>query len=300
MRAAAGTASSSARALEDLSTDGLARLADQQIVAAEQLRHAHAGIRIVVVEAAVHARLVVGAREHLAERLHHGFLDRRRAGVLAPCRARELRGAGLIALREQGAGERELALRGDRLLRLEERQDSRGTAALVPQRALGAPPHHGGVRPARILRAERGEAVEARVVLVAAQDGPLDQLAGERIADRLLDGGGFAGLAAPGEIDRLLRQRDVGGGRRGALGGSERSGRHHRSACRRRGVGAAQQVGVAAAAGVNGEKLIVGRIAAGESAARTDGLGAEASVNCGRGRGRGVADLRRCRLRRGL
>jgi hypothetical protein len=33
----------------------LRALADQQVGAAEQLRHAHAGVGIVVVEAAVHA-----------------------------------------------------------------------------------------------------------------------------------------------------------------------------------------------------------------------------------------------------
>ena len=95
--------------------DSLARPADQEVGAAEQLRHAHAGVGLVVIEAAIHARLVVGARQHVAEGVHHGTLDGRRAGVLAPGLAHELRGGGGVALGEQRAGERELALRGHRL-----------------------------------------------------------------------------------------------------------------------------------------------------------------------------------------
>ena len=97
----------------------------------------------------------------------------------------------------------------------EEIRDHRGAALLVPQRAFGAAADHGGVRPARIVGAEGREAVEARVVLLAAHDAPFDQLAGERIADGFFQRGGVGGLAAADEVERLLDQRDVGGRRRG-------------------------------------------------------------------------------------
>ena len=90
----------------------LACAADQQIGAAEELRHAHAGVRIVVIEPAIHARLVVGARQHLAEGLHDGALHGGRAGVLAPSLACKLCGGRGVALGEQRTGKRELALRG--------------------------------------------------------------------------------------------------------------------------------------------------------------------------------------------
>ena len=147
-------------------------------------------------------------------------------------------------------------------------------------------------------------------LLVAAQDRPFDQLLRERIADRLLHRVRLGDLAAADEIDRLLDQRDVRGGvdalsatcsgwlgsaatRAGGAAGVSTgdciaSSRIEGSASSR-----IDGLSVAAAAGVTGEKLIVGRIAVGESVGFTGWAVTDATVNCGRG----ARDRRlRCRL----
>ena len=74
--------------------------------AAEQLRHAHAAVGVLVIEAAVHARLVVGARQQWPEGLQHLRFELGAERVVAPGLAHSaarLRSPCAIS----GAGERE-------------------------------------------------------------------------------------------------------------------------------------------------------------------------------------------------
>ena len=286
-----GTASSSAPALEALSDHGLARLADQQIVAAEQLRHAHAGIRIVVIEAAIHARLVVGAREHVAERLHHGALDSRRAGVLAPglrARAARRRRDRLAPSSARASANLPFAVigfvRAKNARTVAASRLSSHSALSARRRSIVAFGQLG------LSATEGGEAVEARVVLVAAQDRPLDELARERIADGLLDAWSprsvlprrtrstacFTSATSAAGVAALSVAASGAARKRSRARRRRRGGSAGAMPVRRRGFN------VAAAAGVIGEKLVVGRIAAGESAPCAGAIGtAEATAIAG-------------------
>ena len=210
-----------------LVVDGVARLGDRDLGAAEPLRDAHGVVGLVLEEQALHARLVVGAREEFAERFLGLLLEilRQRYRRATP-RAPEACGGSTVALRHQGAREREAALRGGRLAGAEERAHRRRIALLVPQRVLGALAHHADARPARIGGNEAGEAVEVRLVIVAAQNGPLDQLARQRVFERPLDRDGLAGFLLAHEVERALDQREVGGRGRGGRGERERLGRN--------------------------------------------------------------------------
>ena len=104
--------------------------------------------------------------------------------LVAPCLAHEALGAGAVAQQQQRARERELALGGERPVLAEIRAHGRGIEAVLPERRLGAAAQEADARPARIFGDEGDIAGEVAVVVVAAQDRPLDQLAGDRIADR--------------------------------------------------------------------------------------------------------------------
>ncbi len=102
------------------------------------------------------------------------------------------------------------------------RAHGRGIEAVLPERRLGAPPQEADARPARILGDEGDIAGVVDLVVVAAQDRPLDQLACDRIADRALQ------LARPRRFafarlrDRLLDGGDIGRGGRRRGGDGER------------------------------------------------------------------------------
>ena len=193
--------------------NGVACLRDHEIDAAEALRDAHRFLVFLGIEEALHPRLVVGAGDELAELLSGLLLQTTRKRVVAPRLAHEHRGSGAVALREQGAGEREAALRRRRLGGAEVCAHRCDIALLVPQRAFGAAPHHADAGPARVRRDEGGEPLKIRLVIVAAQDDPLDQLAGERILDGLLHGDRLAGLLLAHQFERALYESDVGGRR---------------------------------------------------------------------------------------
>ena len=162
-----------------------ARAARSQFIAAEPFGCAHAGLDVVGIEALLHARLVVGAGEHVAEHLEHFLLDVGAALVVAPGVAHQRRGAGAVALREQGARQHVAALGGGRLL-LGEKGAHRGVVEpVVPQRVLGAAAEQRRMRPARIGVHEGGVALETRIGVVAAQDHPFGELARDRIGDGL-------------------------------------------------------------------------------------------------------------------
>ena len=114
------------------------------------------------------------------------------------------------------AGERELSSLRDRLV-AGEGADGREVRMLLPQHHLGAPAEHAGARPVRIGGEEGLVAREIGGVVVAAQDRPFDELAGERIGDALLEVGRVSSLAAARE-----REGVVGGGEIGCRRGDGR------------------------------------------------------------------------------
>ncbi len=150
-----------------------------------------------------------------AEYVQHLAFELAGEVLVAPSLAHEALGAGAVALQQQRARERELALGGDGPVLAEMRPHGRGIEAVLPERRLGAAPQEADARPARIFGDEGDIAGEVDLVVVAAQDRPFDQLACDRIADRALQ------LACPRRLafarlrDRLLDGGDIGrGGRR--------------------------------------------------------------------------------------
>ena len=114
-------------------------------------------------------------------------------------------------LGEERAAEREASLGRQRPVS-GERANGGEVGVLLPQHRFGPLAEHRDARPARIGGDEGLEAGEIGAVLVAAQDRPFDQLAGEGIGDPLLHFGGVFRLAATGIFDRLPHGREVRGG----------------------------------------------------------------------------------------
>ena len=129
---------------------------------------------------------------------------------MAPGLAHQALRRGAVAQQQQRTGERELALGGDRPVLAEMRAHGRGIEAVLPQRRLGAAAQEADARPARIFVDEGEIASVIDFVVVAAQDRPLDQLASDRIADRLLDVARLRRLAFARQRDRLLDGGDIG------------------------------------------------------------------------------------------
>ena len=67
-------------------------------------------VDVFLVEAAVHARLVVGGAQHVAEHRDHARLGLVRAVMIAPGLAHELGGARAVAFGEQRLRQRVAAL----------------------------------------------------------------------------------------------------------------------------------------------------------------------------------------------
>ena len=94
-----------------------------------------------------------------------------------------------------GLRQRELALGRYRRFVFEPGPDGRVVATVVPKRCLDAPAQEGLRRPARIGRDERAIALDGSAIVVAAQDDPFRELAGDRIRYRgLRPGVASAGL----------------------------------------------------------------------------------------------------------
>ena len=192
-------------------------------VAAGAIGRAHGAVGVFRVEAHVHARLVVGARDQVPEYVEDLAFELAREILVAPSLAHEALGAGAVALQQQRARKRELALGGGGSFPAEMRPHGRGIEAVLPERRLGAAPQEADARPARIFGDEGDIAGVVDLVVVAAQDRPLDQLACDRIADRALQ------LACPRRFafarlrDRLLDGGNIGrGGRRRGSDGERR------------------------------------------------------------------------------
>ena len=167
------------------------RLAVGGKLGAAALGRAQRRLGLVLIEKALGARLVVGARQRAGKFLERLLLDILGKIVHLPGFAHERMGAILVAGGKQRAGERELALAGNRLLAAEKGADCRRVALLVVEQLLGAAAHQGLVRPVRPLAQERIDLLEAHVLGREPDRGPLHQRAG----------GGIAHLAR--EVERL-------------------------------------------------------------------------------------------------
>ena len=183
-------------------------LYDRKLVAAEALRGALRAGEVLGADAPVHARTVVIAIEQVAERLEHFGLQALRQFVRSPCIARQHGRAVPIALCEQHARQRQLAL-GTGWPIANETANRRRSATLLPQPRLRAPAQQRRARPLRISGDERRVAAESRCRLGAAQDEPLDELLRRRIRDPVPDVRCLLGFCLACEIDGFLHQRKV-------------------------------------------------------------------------------------------
>jgi hypothetical protein len=191
---------------------GGARLGDGRRVAAGAFGRTQRALDVLGVEAHIHARLVIGCRDQVVEDVERQGLELAREIVVAPRVAHQALRAGAVALQEQRAGEGEFSLGADRPFLAEECPHEGRVGTIRPQRALGAAAQHSDRRPGGVRGDESGIAAQADAfVLVAAQDRPFDQLAGDRIADRLLQVAGLRRLAPPGGGDAVFESGEVRG-----------------------------------------------------------------------------------------
>ena len=201
---------------------------DRKLVAAEPGRGAHAGLDIFGIEALVHARLVIGARQHAAEHREHFVLSVGAAFLVAPGITHQRRGALAVAFGEQRAGQHETALGGARLM-VGEKGEHRAFAEIVVRHGVfGAAAEQRRVRPVRISVHEGGVAGKAHVGVVAAQDDPFGEFVGDRIADAGFRGIGVGELAFAGGFDHALDGGHVVGRGGPDRFGDQRSGERPR------------------------------------------------------------------------
>ena len=188
-----------------------ARLGERDMARAQPFRGAHAaGFLLGAVEQQVHPRLVIARRQQRAEQIERGGLGVFRHAVAAPGLADQPFGIGAIAARDHHLRQRELALGRDRRFVLEPRPDRGVVAMVVPQRGLDAPAQERLRRPARIGRNEGAIALDRSAVVVAAQDQPFGELAGDRIGDRGLRLRRIGGLVLAHELDDVFQRVLVG------------------------------------------------------------------------------------------
>ena len=202
-----------------------ARLGQRDMARAQPFGRAHAaGFLLGAVQQRVHPRLVVARRQQRTELVDRSDFGVFRHAIVAPGLAHQPFGIGAIAARDHDLRQRELALGGDRRLVFEPRPDCCVVAAVVPQRGLDAPAQERLRRPARIGGDKRAVALDRSAVVVAAQDQPFRELAGDRIGDRGLRLRGVGGLLLAHELDDVFQHVLVGLRGRGRRG--YRRGRH--------------------------------------------------------------------------
>ena len=226
-----------------------ARVGDHRGVAAGAIGRAQPALGILRIEAHIHARLVVGGGDQVGEDVEHAAFELAREVVVAPGFAHQALRGGAVALQQERAGEGELALRGGRLVLAEEGAHEGRIGAVRPQRRLGAATQQPDGGPVRILRDEGHVAADADAIgLVAAQDRPFDQLARDRVGDRLLQVAGLRRPASTGGGDRLLQGSQVRRRDRLARGGSG-------AACGVRSRGGHARLGAGLRGGARGPRL---------------------------------------------
>ena len=100
--------------------------------------------------------------------------------VVTPSLANEILRVGAVAFQQQRASQRKLALGGERLVLAKIPAHDLRIEPFLPERRLRASAQHTDIRPARIVGDEGKIALE--VDLLAAQNCPLDHVAGDGIA----------------------------------------------------------------------------------------------------------------------
>ena len=155
---------------------------------------------------------MVGVGDQVSENVQNLGFEIAGEVVVTPSLANEILRIGAVAFQQQRASQRKLALRGERLVQI--RADGLRIEPLLPECRLRTSAQQTDIRPARIVRDEGNIASEVNVVVVAAQDRPLDHVAGDGIAHT------FFYIACLRQL-ALARQRDcsLDRGESGGIGG---------------------------------------------------------------------------------
>ena len=195
------------------------RLGQRKMTRAQPLGGAHpAGFLFGAIEQKIHPRLVVARGQQRAEQIECGGLGVFRHAVAAPGIADQPLGIGAIAAPDHHLRQREFALGRDRRFILEPRPHRGVVAVVVPEGGLDAPAHEGLRRPARIGRNEGAIAFDGSAIVVAAQDQPFGELAGDRIRYRGLRLRRIGSFALAHELDDAFQRILVGLRRRRCRG----------------------------------------------------------------------------------
>src|SRR6266436_1586617 len=134
--------------------------------------------------------------------------------VVTPSLANEILRVGSVPFQQQRASQRKLALGCERLVLVKICAYARGIEAFLPECRLRASVQQTDIRPARVVGNESNIALEVDLVVVAAQDRPLDHFASDGIVDTFFYVACLRRLA-------LARQRDcsLDRGESGGIGG---------------------------------------------------------------------------------
>src|SRR5262249_4060695 len=148
-------------------------------------------------------------------------LPPRATSGVAPGAAEPALRTAAAAPAEQRAGARDTALRAAPGAVAEVRARGRCAGLLLPSHRSRTPAQAAERWPTRVRGNEGRIAREVRVVVVAAQDRPFDELARHRVADRALLLGRFRSFALPGKPNRGFDVRDVDARGGSGIGGEE-------------------------------------------------------------------------------
>src|SRR5262249_34002825 len=162
-----------------------------------------------------HARLVIVASQKFGIALEHLLFEFGGELVVAPGLADQRLGGFGVALRDERARQHHVARARLGWRVFEEAQDLRRLRVLVPKHRLRALAEHAEARPVRVRGDEGEEALAVAAAVIAAQNGPFDELARRRVGDRGGNFGRLAGAAVAQRLDGALDTRNfVGGGLR--------------------------------------------------------------------------------------
>ena len=123
---------------------------------------------------------MVGVGNQVSENIQNLGFEGAGKVVVTPSLANEFLRFGPFAIQQQSASQRKLALRGERLVLVKIRAHGLRIEAFLPERRLRASAQQTDIRPARMVGDEGNIALE--VDLLAAQNCPLDHVAGDGIA----------------------------------------------------------------------------------------------------------------------
>jgi hypothetical protein len=153
---------------------------------------------------------VVGGGDQVPENIQNLGFEVAREVVVTPSLANETLRVGSVPFQQQRASQRKLALGCERLV-LKIRAHGRGIEAFLPERRLRASAQQTDIWPARIVGNEGNIALEVDLVVVAAQDRPLDHFAGDGIADTFFYVACLRRLALARQRDCSLDHGESGG-----------------------------------------------------------------------------------------